>query len=117
MTRVTLFSGKNGVVKRCEANGHARFSRKGGDIVCAAVTILLRTAMQTFSQDESVAVSADAKSRGKLVFALEADGGNPEAEARLKGVSDFLRNGLKSLSEEFPEYVFFDEMPIGTSES
>ena len=112
MTYVTLFSGKNGVIKKCEANGHAGFSKKGSDIVCSAVTILLRTAMETFSQVETVTFDADTTARGKLSFFLEADDGNPLVEARLKGVSDFLRNGLKSLSEEFPEYVFFDETSI-----
>jgi hypothetical protein len=112
MTYVTLFSGKNGVIKKCEANGHAGFSKKGSDIVCSAVTILLRTAMETFSQVETVTFDADTTARGKLSFFLEADDGNPFVEARLKGVSDFLRNGLKSLSEEFPEYVFFDETSI-----
>ena len=112
MTNVTIFSGKNGVIKKCEANGHAGFSKKGSDIVCSAVTILLRTAMETFSQVETVTFDADTTARGKLSFFLEADDGNPFVEARLKGVSDFLRNGLKSLSEEFPEYVFFDETSI-----
>jgi len=112
MTYVTLFSGKNGVIKKCEANGHAGFSKKGNDIVCSAVTILLRTAMETFSQIDTVTLNADTASRGKLSFFLAADDENPVVEARLKGVSDFLRNGLKSLSREFSEYVFFDEMSI-----
>ena len=109
MTCVTLFSGKNGVIKKCEANGHAHFSRKGTDIVCSAVTILLRTAMETFSRIENVALSADVSSRGTISFLVEPKDGNPVLESQLKGISDFLRNGLKSLSAEFPENVTLTE--------
>ncbi|MBQ3671667.1 MAG: ribosomal-processing cysteine protease Prp [Treponema sp.] len=112
MTNVALVSGRNGVIKKCEANGHAGFSKKGGDIVCSAITILLRTAMQTLSQTPTATVSADTSSRGKLAFLVELDNGNPMVESRAKGVSDFLRNGLKSLSKEFPEHVLFEETTI-----
>lgn len=112
MTVVTLSCGKNGVLK-CEANGHADFSKKGTDIVCAAVTILLRTAMQVLSHTDDVFLAADTSTRGNLAFTAEAKDGNPKAEIRLEYAADFIRDGIKSLQKEFPENVKFSEIQSG----
>lgn len=115
MTEVILSYGKNGVIKECEANGHAHFSKKGSDIVCSAVTILLRTAMQVLSQTENITFDADTSSRGKLAFSVEIQKNldfqkNLEVENRLKCVADFLRNGIKSISLEYPENALLREI-------
>ena len=109
MTAVTLLTDRNGVLINCKANGHAGFSRKGSDIVCAAVTTLLKTAMQVLSQTEDVALNADTSSRGTLAFCVEARKDTPETEMCLKYTADFLRAGFESLSKEFPENVSFSE--------
>lgn len=109
MTAVTLSTGRNGVLIKCQANGHACFSQKGSDIVCSAVTILLRTAMQVLSQNERVTVNADTSSRGNLAFCVEVKEDTPETEMCLKYTADFLRTGFTSLQKEYPENVSFTE--------
>ena len=109
MTSITLSYGKNGVIKKCQANGHADFSKKGTDIVCAAITILVRTAMQVLSHNEDVFLIADASSRGALSFSVEAKTESPETEAQLKCIGDFLRTGILALTKEFPENVILME--------
>lgn len=109
MTVVTLSCGKNGVLEKCEANGHAAFSKKGADIVCAALTVLLRTSMQVLSHTENVLLTAETSVRGVLAFTAEAKDGNLEAEDRLRYAADFIRDGVKSLEREFPENVKFLE--------
>ena len=109
MTVVALSYGKNGVIKKCQANGHAGFSKKGTDIVCSAVTILIRTAMQVLSHNEDVLLIADASSRGSLAFTVEAKTESPETETQLKCIGDFLRTGIKALTKEFPENVILTE--------
>lgn len=111
MTVVTLSCGKNGVLK-CEANGHADFSKRGTDVVCAAITILIRTAMQVLSHTDDVFLTADTSTRGNLAFTAEAKAENPKAEIRLEYAADFIRNGIKSLEKEFPENVKFSEVQI-----
>ena len=110
MTVITLSCGKNGVLKKCEANGHACFSKKGTDIVCSAVTILLRTSMQVLSHTEDVSLIAETSTRGNLAFSVEAKDENLETEIRLKYVADFIRNGIGSLAKDFPENVSFYEV-------
>ncbi len=109
MTAVTLSTGRNGVLINCKANGHAGFSKKGSDIVCSAVTVLLRTAMQVLSQCEGVALNADTSSRGNLAFSVEITKDSQETEVCLKTTAAFLREGFKSLSKEYPENVSFTE--------
>ncbi len=109
MTSITLSYGKNGVIKKCQANGHANFSKKGTDIVCAAVTVLIRTAMQVLSHNEDVLLIADASARGNLSFSVEAKTESPETEAQLKCIGDFLRTGILALTKEFPENVILTE--------
>ncbi len=108
MVSVTLTCGKNGVLKKCKANGHADFSKKGTDIVCSAVTILLRTAMQLLSHMENVNLTADASSRGKICFSVEQEEvktESPEMEIRLQCIADFLKNGIASIQKEYPDNV------------
>ena len=109
MTSITLSYGKNGVIKKCQANGHANFSKKGTDIVCAAVTVLIRTAMQVLSHNENVSLIFDAPERGNLSFSVEAKAENPETEAQLKCIGDFLRTGILALTKEFPKNVILME--------
>lgn len=115
MTEVTLLCGKNGVINECKANGHACFSKKGSDIVCSAITILLKTSMQVLSHTEFVTFKADTSSRGTLAFSVNIQENLEknlllEVESRLRCVADFIRNGIKSLSENYPENVLLREI-------
>ncbi|MCR4821702.1 MAG: ribosomal-processing cysteine protease Prp [Treponema sp.] len=109
MTSITLSYGKNGVIKKCQANGHAGFSKKGSDIVCSAITILIRTAMQLLSRNENVLLISEPSKRGELSFSVEAKSENPETETQLKCIGDFLRTGFLALTKEFPENVILTE--------
>ena len=48
MTRVTV-KYKHGKIVSIEAHGHANFKRRGKDIVCAAVSVLMQTAVEGLS--------------------------------------------------------------------
>ena len=110
MTLVTFSYGKDGVIKECKANGHAGFSKKGSDIVCAAVTILFRTAIQVISQIEGVGCKADISSRGNLAFRVDLNNRKQAAVIRLCCAMDFLRVGIESLTREYPENVQMREI-------
>ena len=112
MISVTLTYGKNGVLKNCKANGHADFSKKGTDIVCSAVTVLLRTAVNLLSHMENVTLNADTSSRGFLSFDVSLNeelcedfSESLKTEVRLKCIADFIEEGLGSIQKEFPENV------------
>lgn len=103
MTTVTLVCGKDGAFRSCEATGHAGFAAKGSDIVCAAVTILLRTAADVLSGMDGVVVRANTAGRGELAFTVVRAAA--EKTERLVCTVDFLERGLRSLQSEYPQFV------------
>jgi uncharacterized protein YsxB (DUF464 family) len=105
MTSVLLVHRKDGTFRSCKAEGHSGFSVKGTDIVCAAVTVLLRTAMQVLSETDSVMLKDHVGRRGTVSFAAELIQDEPETKNRLVCIEDFLEDGLDSLQKEFPANV------------
>ncbi len=115
MTDVLLVCNKFGMFKSVKAKGHASYSSKGNDIVCAAITILLRTAIDVLEKTEGISLSIDSSSRGNLAFCVEDAKENTLNEvlkSRLICVGDFLRQGIKSLAQEFPKNVQLREAII-----
>ncbi len=115
MTEVLLTCGSYGQILSFLAEGHAAFARKGRDIVCAAESILVRTAIETLQATKGLSVITDASSRGRLAFRVEVTGHeSPEMDVavreRLVCVADFLRNGFTSLCQEYPKCVKMREV-------
>jgi len=91
---------KDGVLSSCKAAGHSGAGRTGNDIVCAAVSVLMRTVVRTLSGREGITIRCDAPEPGFLN--LET-GYSAEGKQFLFAVGEFLVNGLESVAEEFPE--------------
>jgi uncharacterized protein YsxB (DUF464 family) len=72
----------------------------GHDIVCAAVSVLVRTAASVLHGRAGVGTVVDASGRGE--FYLDVKCGR-EAEPYLAAVQDFLLKGIESLENEYPE--------------
>jgi uncharacterized protein YsxB (DUF464 family) len=90
-----------GLLRSCRVRGHAGAGRPGSDLVCAAVSVLLRTGLKTLSGKKGIEVRGGAPRRGLLW--METD---YTAEGRdfLSAAGTFLTEGLKSVSEEYPDY-------------
>lgn len=108
MTQVTLVKSKDGAVLKCKALGHAGFAKSGNDIVCSAVTILMRTALQLFSETSGIDFQTDTSARGLISFSAELKKSDSVLGERISTIGDFLQKGFESLSEEFPENVTFE---------
>jgi uncharacterized protein YsxB (DUF464 family) len=90
---------ENGVLRSCKACGHAGAGKTGADIICAAVSVLMRTAVRALSNREGVTVRYDAPEPG-LLF-LEADY-TADGKDFLVAAGVFLVEGLASVAEEYP---------------
>ena len=86
-------------MRACKASGHAGAGKAGADIVCAAISVLMRTALRTLSNREGVSIRGGAPEPGLLW--LEADY-TAEGKDFLSAAGVFLLEGLKSVAEEFP---------------
>ena len=111
MTSVLLVCGADGGFVSCKASGHASFAKKGGDIVCAAVSVVLRTVMELLEQTEGVVLEADTMSRGFLEFHVASS--SAQAAVRLKCAADFIRIAFSSLARDYPSNVTFFEQSQG----
>lgn len=83
-----------------EAAGHAYCGLKGHDIVCAAVTALLRTTVQALAAVQS---KVTAEQRGILSFTVVHY--DESQTARLQYAAEFLWLGLSSLQREYPQAI------------
>lgn len=87
-------------IARFEAEGHAGHGPKGGDIVCAAFTVLARTAYESLATLPGLELSGSAPEPGSLEFAVRR---LPlEQRERAAGIADFLQVGLSGLEREYP---------------
>jgi uncharacterized protein YsxB (DUF464 family) len=93
----------NSVIKSLKAEGHAMSGKKGTDIVCSAVTCLLRTAANLLSNEKNIIVEGSAEKPGKMKMLLVK---YPEEKAVwLSGVTEFLKKGIIDLEKEFPDKI------------
>ncbi len=110
MIQVLLVITKEGELVSCKAEGHALFSKKGSDIVCAAVTTLLRTTLSVLESYDFITLEASAPVRGTLSFHIKKkheDGKGCKASdsSLLIYAKDFLEKGITTLCNEYPEHV------------
>jgi uncharacterized protein YsxB (DUF464 family) len=101
MIAVDVVVDEAGSLISCHVEGHAGAGPLGGDVVCAAVSILMRTALKTLSGAEGVSVRGDAPARG--VLWMEADCA-PEGARFLAASTAFLSEGLRSIAEDYPDH-------------
>ena len=93
---------EDGLLKSCVVSGHAGAGPKGADIVCAAVSVLVRSAFHALSEREGITVEGEFPERGE--FSLEIKEKGVQNSEFLAGVGDFLQMGLLSLSVEYPNF-------------
>jgi uncharacterized protein YsxB (DUF464 family) len=101
MVRIEVVVDEEGLLVSCGVSGHAGAGPRGSDVVCAAVSVLVRAAVRTLSGREGVRVRGDAPERG--AFWLETDCSVAGREY-LSATGGFLLEGLRSVAESYPEY-------------
>jgi uncharacterized protein YsxB (DUF464 family) len=90
----------DGVLKSAKAEGHAGAGKTGNDIVCAAVSVLMRTAYTTLLNREGITVRCSAPEPG--LMSLQT-GYEAEGKDFLFACGAFLVEGLKSIALEYPD--------------
>jgi uncharacterized protein YsxB (DUF464 family) len=99
--RIDAALDEGGLLKSCRIEGHAGSGPPGYDIVCAAVSVLARTALAVLSGREGVSVRGEAPERGS--FTLETACAEGE-RVFLSAAGAFLLEGLGSVAREYPDY-------------
>ena len=112
MTRILLERKKSGALVSCSACGHAGYALCGSDIVCSALTVLVRTTMQAISVIDGIKLKTNSIERGSLSFTVRSCVLNEHAELCLKYAGIFLDKGLVYLKKEFPAYIDLEKRTV-----
>lgn len=88
---------KKGCLKEVNASGHALGSI-GNNLICAAATVLIRTAAKILEEKSGIEIKGRAKEPGELFFSISKM--NNSESSYLKGITDYLCLGLKDLEKE-----------------
>ncbi len=103
MVSVVLELFPSGCLKSLTATGHAGAGTKGNDVTCAAVSILIRTALNALRREPYLEIEGNAPREGEAAInVLSCEAGSEE---RFRGLTDFLLTGLFDLSAENPMQV------------
>jgi uncharacterized protein YsxB (DUF464 family) len=99
LIEIKLVLDEAGLLKVCTINGHGDAGKAGDDVVCAAVSVLIRTALRVLSDKPGIEIRGGAPERGALW--MEADY-TPEGRDFLSAAGFFLTEGLRSVTEDYP---------------
>jgi uncharacterized protein YsxB (DUF464 family) len=102
LINVTLWLDKSGCLYGIDASGHSGSAAKGKDIICSAVSTLLRTVSRLLEIEPSVELVGSVEDPGELHLSFNL---LEESKSEwLWGVSSFALLGLKDLEAEHPSF-------------
>ena len=104
MIEAEVILDKYGILHKCSIQGHANAGKAGTDIVCAAVSVLTRTAISVLSERKGISIRCDAPEPGFLDMEAEY---TDEGKEFLSTVGVFLVQGIESVAMEYPQYCKF----------
>jgi uncharacterized protein YsxB (DUF464 family) len=104
MIEIAAIVSPQGLLRSCKASGHAGWGKAGRDIVCAAVSVLMRTGLEALQSRSGIKVEGYAeKGECWIEVSCDSDEGDKSRDF-LMGVGTFLLKGLQSVADEYPRY-------------
>lgn len=101
MVRIQLEIGEDGTYE-IYAKGHANYAERGKDIVCASVSILLYTLIESIDKSDLSAPPVATFESGETLVRVKP---KKENKGKICAVFSVVENGLKLLEKNFPENV------------
>ena len=101
MIRAILYR-KDGYLTGYRAEGHSGYAEAGSDIICAAVSVLGSTTVNSLESVCGVVPVLTENREGSLAFHL------PEAEIENAGAQILMRalqQGLSDIEEQYPRFI------------
>jgi uncharacterized protein len=100
--RAKIVLDEEGALLSFEASGHADRGAKGFDVVCAAFSILARTAYRSLEALPGAKLRGRASEPGSMSFELLEPA---ESVGQAAGIAGFLITGMGDLAREYPDAV------------
>jgi uncharacterized protein YsxB (DUF464 family) len=97
----------DGCLKHIAVSGHAEKFPAGENIVCSAITALVRTAAHVFTKYDEFKASIKAQKPGNLELWVRA---HPQKRTQwARGVTEVLLTGIFDLKAEYPDMIEINE--------
>ena len=106
MISATLYLGEDGYTA-CRITGHSGQAEAGRDIICAAVSILGCTCVNSLESVCGVVPLVEENDDGVLGFRLPET--TPEENAKAQILMGALKQGLSDLAESYPRNITLSE--------
>ena len=111
MTLIKLNYNKESLITKVDSKGHTGYARAGEDIVCSAITILLRTFAKLAYESQEVNFLSDLTEVGSLKFTINIK--KDSSKKMYKGYCKFLEKGLLDLMEAYKEFLCLEKIKTG----
>jgi len=100
MIKVRIERDKDGHIIRFYGDGHSNFAKKGKDIVCAAVSTLLQTAV--LGLKDYLCLNVNAKKRDAFLD-VSIEGNTLQEKADI--ILETMAMGLRAIEKEYGRYL------------
>ena len=84
---------------------------RGGNIVCAAITGLVRSCAEVIVRRDGISADGTADAEGEFMLSVRQVGA--EQRQWLRGVSDVLTGGLRRIAAESPDELELEVVTLG----
>lgn len=103
MIHISIDLDEHGCLKHIAVMGHAEYVIGGQNILCSAVTALVRTVAHAFTKYEDFKASVKAVQPGDLELWIDAHPQNRREWE--KGVTEVLLTGIFDLEADYPDSI------------
>lgn len=101
MIRIALQYNGSGLLVGLSADGHAGQGDRGGDVACAAVSVLIQTAARLLEGYDGVVVEGKTPKEGRMELKVVTI--KTLEDRWLRGITDFITLGLNDIEKEYPK--------------
>jgi uncharacterized protein YsxB (DUF464 family) len=106
MIRAQVVLDEDACIASMAVCGHASGAPIGDNAACAAISVLFESAFMALSAYPGLNVEGRAETEGEARFSVRRLSDEYKGEER--GISNFLRSGLRALEEDFPGHIEID---------
>ena len=103
ITAVLYQEGKD--LTGCRLKGHSGWAEAGQDIVCAGVSILASSCVNTLENVYGIVPRINEEDAGKGILDFDLPAMTEEKNEKAQTVMSVLKQGLNDLSAEYPQNV------------
>ncbi len=101
MTTIIIYNDKSGKHKGFDMRGHAGYSYRGQDIVCAAVSVLAMNTINSIEKYTDLAIKYESdEKRARIRFLIKEQ---PNHDSEL--LMDSMILGLSEIEKKYKKYV------------